>query len=79
MAIFNGAFSDAVYFNPLGWLVVGALLIVPCWMLFDLISTKKTLYVFFTRTESSIQSKKVAVFLILLVLLNWIWNIYKHG
>lgn len=79
MAILNGAVAEAVYFNPLGFLVFGALLIVPCWMLFDLICAKKTLYVFFTTIESSIKSKKIAVFLILLVLLNWIWNIYKHG
>lgn len=78
MAILNGTFTEALYFNPLGFPVLGALLIVPCWILVDLITSQQTLYGFITKTESRINNKKVAYVLALLVVLNWLWNIYKH-
>jgi hypothetical protein len=53
------------------------LLVLPVWLVFDLISRKSTLYHFYNRSERFLQRKWIAIPAILLVLLNWVWNIAK--
>jgi hypothetical protein len=64
--------------NPFGVLVGFCMLILPFWLGYDLIKKKATFYHFYIKSESVIRMPKVAMILILLVVLNWIWNLYKH-
>lgn len=64
--------------NPLGYIALLFLLIMPVWLCYDLFTRKSTLPVFYQQAEQFIRKKYVASTLIMLVLANWIWNIYKH-
>lgn len=63
--------------NPFGIIVALLMVIAPIWILFDLITKKETFYFWYIKTEKIIRNKWIAIPLILLVILNWIWNLYK--
>ncbi|MGO2358233.1 DUF2752 domain-containing protein [Mesonia sp.] len=77
LEIVQGNLLDALYINPLGFLFVAVLLILPLWIIADLLQKSDSLLKFYHHTEKWISKKPVALVLIVLVLLNWGWNIYK--
>ena len=77
LSVLKGDISGAILWNPFGFILVAVLFISPVWFLYDLIRDKATLYKFYVGTEHFLQRKRVAISVILIVLLNWIWNIYK--
>jgi hypothetical protein len=54
------------------------MLILPFWVVFDIVSKRQTFYEAYNKMETVLKQKKVAIPLIILVVLNWIWNIYKE-
>lgn len=77
-SIFKGNFLNAILINPLGYFALLILIILPFWLLYDFFSNKNSLYLFYIKTENKIkQTKPLAFLLILLIITNWIWNIYK--
>lgn len=77
LQLFHGNFRDAFYLNPLGYLIIALLLIIPLWITADLITAKATLSTFYQKAECFIKQKQIAIPLILVILVNWVWNIYK--
>ena len=77
IALINGDFLKAVLLNPIGLLLLGGLVIFPVWLLHDLALKKNSFHVFYATVEKTIRQKQVAWPLIILLLLNWCWNIYK--
>ena len=75
--ILRGEFLEAIYINPLGILLIILAFICPIWLIYDFLTKKETLWIFYNRFESFINQKKIAIPLILLVIANWIWNILK--
>ena len=73
----KGEFTESLLMNPFGIIVGFGMLIVPLWILTDLISKRETFYLAYKKTEKKIQTKGIAIFLIILVVCNWIWNITK--
>ncbi len=49
----------------------------PIWILYDTVAGKRTLLNFYCKIEELLKIRIVAMPLILLVLLNWMWNIVK--
>lgn len=76
--IIRGKIISSLLINPFGVIVALIMFIVPFWILYDYLLKKETFYTFYLKAESIIRIKKIGVFLISLVLLNWIWNIYKQ-
>lgn len=76
--IFKGYFFDALQVNPFGILVSCSMTVVPFWIVLDIITKKETFFIFYKKTETFVRIKGIAITLIILVLLNWIWNIYKE-
>ena len=76
--LLQGNVLASLQMNPFGILVALIMAIVPFWIAFDLILKKETLYKSYKKTEEIIQIKWLAAILILVVILNWIWNIYKN-
>jgi len=76
--LMQGNVLASLQMNPFGILVALIMVIAPFWIAFDLIFKKETLYKSFKKTEETIRIKWLATLLILLVILNWIWNIYKN-
>jgi hypothetical protein len=69
--------AETFFVNPIGYLIVAVLLIVPVWLVSDWFRRKQTLYSFYRRFENTIKRPYYAVPLILLILANWAWTISK--
>lgn len=76
--LFNRDLKGSLAFNPFGFMVSFAMLVLPFWVVFDLVTKRQTFYKAYKKTVIFLKQKKVAIPLIILVVLNWIWNIYKE-
>ena len=63
--------------NPFGILVALLMVVLPLWIVLDTITKKETFFNNYQKAEAIIRTKKLAIFLIILVIFNWIWNIKK--
>ncbi|WP_445747199.1 DUF2752 domain-containing protein [Polaribacter sp.] len=77
VSITKGHFLEAIQTNPFSFLVAITMIISPIWIAFDVIMKKRTLFNFYQKVEKQLIKPKIAILLIVLVLLNWIWNIAK--
>lgn len=77
ISLINGDLQKALLINPLGIVIALALLMLPFWLLYDLLLKKETLLKFYKVAEQFLQKPKIALLFALLVLMNWIWNITK--
>jgi len=78
ISLIKGDFISAFKFNPIGYLVAIIMIIAPIWILTDVIKKNQTLFDFYLKTEKYIRKPNIAIPLILLVIINWIWNIVKE-
>lgn len=78
ISLISGDPMSAVRWNPFGFIIVVLMFVIPVLLAYDLVFNKTVLYNFYTKSESIIRRKIVAIPLIALVILNWIWNIIKH-
>ena len=69
---------QALYLNPFGFVVLLIMVAAPVWVLADLFRGKDTLFGFYQKTEARLRMPRVAIPLASLVVINWIWNIYKE-
>ncbi len=76
--IAKGDLMSSLFINPFGIIVAFIMICAPVWIAYDFFAKKETFYTFYLNAESIIRMKKVAICLILLVLINWFWNIYKQ-
>jgi hypothetical protein len=77
VALIHGDIAGGLYWNPLGFLFLIILVLFPFWIGFDLVQKNDSLYSFFRLFENTLRRKWVAIPAIVLLLLNWIWNIVK--
>jgi hypothetical protein len=73
----QGHVFQSLQLNPLGIIVFLAILIVPTWIILDVMRTKNSFYLAYKKIEKFLQKKSIAIPLLVLILANWIWNIYK--
>jgi hypothetical protein len=76
--LLNGSFSSAFLTNPLGIPVLIGLVLFPLLLLYDVITRKQLFIRLYKTAEHSLRKPFIAYLSILLVLLNWIWNIKKE-
>ncbi|HRG38162.1 MAG TPA: DUF2752 domain-containing protein [Bacteroidia bacterium] len=77
LAILQGNFSMALHWNPLGFLLIMGLFGLPLWILYDMITRNTSFIGFYKKIETGFKQKKIAIPAIILILLNWYWNIHK--
>lgn len=77
LSLMKGDIQGALFLNPIGFILMTILIISPFWILYDLISRKETLFNAYQKAEFFMRRKWIAIPAILLVFLNWIWNISK--
>ena len=77
LALAQGNFLQALRINPFGLIIASIMLMTPIWIFIDIVTRKSTLLEFYKKTEQMLKKPYVAISLILLVVLNWIWNIIK--
>jgi len=78
MAILHGDIHEAFFLNPLGFLIFAIMLITPFWITGDLLVKRSSFFHFYKRIEILLMRKWIAIPAVLLVLINWIWNIKKN-
>ena len=76
--IFQNKWIDSLAMNPFGIVVAGLMIVIPTWIFFDVVFKKETFFKWYKKMEVIIRKPWLATILILVVLLNWIWNIYKN-
>ncbi|MFT6883466.1 MAG: hypothetical protein ACI83W_000858 [Marinoscillum sp.] len=77
LALTDGNFQQAIMTNPFGLIVFTIMLILPFWMLFDLATKRTSMHTCYLKSEEVLRKKMIAIPLICMVLINWIWNINK--
>ena len=77
ISITKGNFVEAFDLNPIGYIVAIIMLIAPVWIITDLILRNNSLFVCYLKIENQLKNPKYAVPLILIIIINWIWNITK--
>ncbi len=76
-SLVRGDVWNAFYWNPFGIIISLTMILLPFWLIFDLIAKKNTFYIFYIGLEKFLKNKWIAAAAIILVLANWIWNITK--
>jgi hypothetical protein len=77
VSLTKGDFIGAFTLNPFGYLIALIMLISPIWIIADFTMRSNTLFNFYQKVETYLKRPKYAVPLILLVIINWAWNILK--
>lgn len=75
--IIKGDLKEAFLLNPFGFIISVIMLVMPVWLVLDLVNMKETFYRFYIKMETILKIKWVALAAIFLVLANWAWNIAK--
>lgn len=78
ISLLNGDFLKALSINPLGYIIAIVLFTLPIWLILDFTLKYDSLYVFYKKTESIISKPYFSIPLVILVFLNWVWNISKE-
>ncbi len=74
----NGHLKKSFITNPFGMLAAIALFIIPIWLITDIFRGKESFLKYYKLGEKLvIKNKWISVTAVLIVLLNWIWNITK--
>lgn len=77
LALLHGELVQSVLINPFGLIIVFIMVVTPVWILMDIVTKRQSLYHFYHKMENVLKKPQFAIPLILLVILNWIWNIIK--
>ena len=77
-AAFHGEWLSALYYNPLGLLLVALMVVVPVWIIIDLLTGSSSFLRAYRLVEQQLQRWPYALTGILAILINWIWNFQKY-
>jgi hypothetical protein len=77
VSLIHGNIVSSLLTNPFGIIIATVMLVLPFWLIYDFISMEKTLYFFFQKTNHFLGKKTIVIILVVVVLANWVWNIFK--
>lgn len=72
-----GDVAGALLANPMGLLVAAIMIAGPLWIMYDLVTGRETLFLLYRKIERWLRKPGLYIPLIVIVLINWIWNIIK--
>ncbi|MGQ9820140.1 MAG: hypothetical protein ACUVQ1_09520 [Candidatus Kapaibacteriales bacterium] len=73
MQLLHGEFLNSLITNPFGILTTILIAISIFWMIIDIVKNKETFFQFLRQDWNN----RIKFFALLIVLINWIWNIEK--
>lgn len=77
-AAFHGQWMQSLYYNPLGILVTFVMVVFPLWIAADTLTGSSSLLMTYRFVEKKLQQWPYAAAGILVILINWIWNLMKY-
>ena len=78
ISLTKGNYVEAYDSNPIGYLIALIMLVAPVWIIADLILKNNSLFKCYQKIENNLKKPKYSIPLIMLVIINWIWNITKE-
>ena len=76
--IIHGNFLSSLLINPFGLLMMAVLIIFPGWIVTDLLRKWQSFFKFYQWFEIVLNQRRwISLPAVLLVVINWIWNISK--
>jgi hypothetical protein len=78
LLLFNGKITNSLLLNPFGMIVAFIMTVFPVWVLTDIVLKRETFFKAYKKAETIIRKPWIAIVLTLIVLLNWLWNLYKN-
>ena len=78
LAFFHGEWMNSLYYNPLGIIMGILMVVVPIWIVVDLLTGSSSLLKDYHITETKLRSWPYALAGIMALLINWIWNLVKY-
>ncbi len=76
--LLKGEIIDSLIFNPIGLIVFSLMLVLPLWIINDFIFKRSSFYFAYIQFEKSLLKIKNAYAFIFLIMMNWIWNMFKN-
>lgn len=77
LSLLHGDLLNSIMWNPFGIILMLILFILPIWILYDMVNKVSSLHKFYNKAELYLSRKYIAIPLILIALVNWVWNIAK--
>lgn len=77
-AAFHGEWLAALYYNPLGLLLAVLMVVIPVWIVIDLLRGSSSFLQAYRLMEKKLQCWPYALTGIVVILMNWIWNFQKY-
>lgn len=77
ISLSEGNWYKALYTNPLGIIDTILLIATPIWLFIDLLFQQISLLKFYNACETLLKRPLIFISFCILILSNWIWNIYK--
>ena len=77
LSLIKGNYLETYNLNPFGFIIALIMLVAPFWIIGDILFRNNTLFYFFKRIDALLKKTKFLIPLILIVIINWIWNITK--
>jgi Protein of unknown function (DUF2752) len=78
LLLLQGDIKRSLWVNPIGALLLIALVVIPFWILADILSKGESLHRCYTGAERVLrQNGWISFPLIVLVIVNWLWTIVK--
>ena len=64
--------------NPMGYIVVIGMIVLPIWFAYDILFKRESFYFFYVKFEEFIGRRKILFVILFLVAINLILNIVKY-
>jgi hypothetical protein len=77
--ILKGELLNAIYMNPLGFIALAFIVIVPMFILVDVLTKRNNLQKLYLFLESKLKEPKYFILVLILIVGNWIWNFIKNN
>lgn len=77
MSIFAGDIGGGFKFNPLGYVYIVAMIVIPICLIIDLVFQKNHLINAYDAIIFNLSKKNIAFPFFSILIINWIWNIFK--
>jgi hypothetical protein len=78
VCMLKGDWCGAFVTNPFGYFIAALMIILPVWLIADMIFRRDSLFRFYGTFERTVRKRGVYIPLIAAVAVNWIWNIIKY-
>ncbi len=77
LSFLHGDLMNSLAWNPFGIVLILIMSVLPLWIIYDVVSQESSLHRFYNHAELFLNRKPVAIPLIIIVLINWAWNVLK--